>query len=702
MDVNKSLYIANWFEKNRNLYYNATIDKDCITINHITFKLAEPTDAYQFYKVLMLKTANISNTEIWTAKLNKELMANNLSTGDVLKIITEHIITTTELPVSDIAHELKKETLSYECNNVILNEAVNFIADNKLKKIMRVSFADALRVWNIKLIKFKNIFLKELMKTKDVVIQIKFNDMYPYYPPTFFITPCFDNLINIKITSCKHFKQDNWNPISNITDIVSEIVRFIDANVTSLVQLQDEELYKVVSEYTPYIVVLPNEFDGIKLYEQTTKNIKDDEKHISIFAKGTGFGNVMTNTWDIDNYMKSKRYTQLNKEIALKEICFYISQTCLNTTDAILFETFKQTSFYNHLCEEFASLSLLEISNNHDVYTTLINLFTCLVDNNFLSIFTEDNNKLYNTLENITTQIHSLENIGNKDSIEKDITELVKKIKTHVRSKDTAEVRTNNMTKYKEVMLEYKFIDYKIIKNIDDKDVITRQFLSRFRKELSVLMNTLEVSYDASIFCVRDTENIRCMQALITGPNDTPYENGCFIFDIDLPTTYPIVPPKVTFLNNSGVRFNPNLYSDGKVCLSILGTWEGDKSESWNPVTSNLAQVLMSIQTQVFVENPFYNEPSYDIIKSKEDQKTKEEHNHIYNRNIAIYTMLYSIVGTIKNRNSYPQFKEVIEKHYKLKEERIIDRCRNWSSKYNIPTQILNDVIESINSLPSI
>ena len=40
------------------------------------------------------------------------------------------------------------------------------------------------------------------------------------------------------------------------------------------------------------------------------------------------------------------------------------------------------------------------------------------------------------------------------------------------------------------------------------------------------------------------------------------------------------------------LRFNPNLYADGKVCLSLLGTWHGgDASEKWDPLRSNLLQV---------------------------------------------------------------------------------------------------------------
>jgi len=36
------------------------------------------------------------------------------------------------------------------------------------------------------------------------------------------------------------------------------------------------------------------------------------------------------------------------------------------------------------------------------------------------------------------------------------------------------------------------------------------------------------------------------MQALIVGPEDTPYENGLFEFDILLPLSYPQSPPQVT------------------------------------------------------------------------------------------------------------------------------------------------------------
>ena len=59
-------------------------------------------------------------------------------------------------------------------------------------------------------------------------------------------------------------------------------------------------------------------------------------------------------------------------------------------------------------------------------------------------------------------------------------------------------------------------------------------------------------------------------------PEETPYSGGCYLFDIFFPGKYPAAPPQVNFRTTGGgsVRFNPNLYTDGKVCLSLLGTWE--------------------------------------------------------------------------------------------------------------------------------
>lgn len=64
---------------------------------------------------------------------------------------------------------------------------------------------------------------------------------------------------------------------------------------------------------------------------------------------------------------------------------------------------------------------------------------------------------------------------------------------------------------------------------------------------------------------------------MIAGPDGTPYAGGLFEFDCLIPLEYPHKPPLMHLRTTGGgtVRFNPNLYNCGKVCLSLLGTWPG-------------------------------------------------------------------------------------------------------------------------------
>ncbi|KAG0140723.1 hypothetical protein CROQUDRAFT_52816, partial [Cronartium quercuum f. sp. fusiforme G11] len=80
------------------------------------------------------------------------------------------------------------------------------------------------------------------------------------------------------------------------------------------------------------------------------------------------------------------------------------------------------------------------------------------------------------------------------------------------------------------------------------------------------------------------------LKVLITGPEGTPYSNGCFVFDIFLTGNFNQTAPFVKSMTTKGGRFrlNPNLYADGKVCLSLLGTWQGP---GWIPRKSTLSQV---------------------------------------------------------------------------------------------------------------
>ena len=82
----------------------------------------------------------------------------------------------------------------------------------------------------------------------------------------------------------------------------------------------------------------------------------------------------------------------------------------------------------------------------------------------------------------------------------------------------------------------------------------------------------------------------------IEGPVGTPYEDGLFLFDVHFKDNYPKKPPLVHYISYCKGKLNPNLYEDGLVCLSLLGTWDGKKEETWNAKASTFLQVCAMVE----------------------------------------------------------------------------------------------------------
>ena len=132
---------------------------------------------------------------------------------------------------------------------------------------------------------------------------------------------------------------------------------------------------------------------------------------------------------------------------------------------------------------------------------------------------------------------------------------------------------------------------------------------------------------DLSIAVACQESDVRQVKALVIGPPQTPYEYGFFEFAIRFTNDYPSKPPKVDAKTTNGgrCRFNPNIYAQGKVCLSILGTWHGEKpGEEWSSA-QGLESILWSIQS-LMSNNPYENEPGYENAKSQDDKKSNEKY----------------------------------------------------------------------------
>lgn len=199
----------------------------------------------------------------------------------------------------------------------------------------------------------------------------------------------------------------------------------------------------------------------------------------------------------------------------------------------------------------------------------------------------------------------------------------------------------------------------------------------RIFKEYQVLRTQSPVYYTNSIFTVSDESNTDHMQALITGATDTPYAYGVFLFDIFCHDSFPAAPPEMKLLTTGSgtVRFNPNLYSNGYVCLSLLGTWSGNNGETWNPLTSNIALVLQSIQSLVMNEGVLFQEPSYISYKKNKDYINL---NNGYCNIVKYATVKYAMNDMITHPPK--EFADIIKIHFYINKQEILKTVDKWLS----------------------
>ena len=232
---------------------------------------------------------------------------------------------------------------------------------------------------------------------------------------------------------------------------------------------------------------------------------------------------------------------------------------------------------------------------------------------------------------------------------------------------------------YYETMKKIQFGNYDIdsshrfYKHKEQK--LNQTGIMRVLSEISSFKKDLPLNWESSIWVRISKNNLNLFSFMISGPKDTPYENGLFEFHAYFPSDYPNTVPQVLLhtTGNGQVRFNPNLYNSGKVCLSILGTWSGQEGESWNPKTSTFLQVIVSIQSLILVEQPYFNEPGWE--REMHTQKGKKA-SSIYSEERMPSTIKFAMTNMIKNPP--PGFEDVVHNHFKLKKDEIINRTLIW------------------------
>jgi ubiquitin-conjugating enzyme E2 Z len=149
---------------------------------------------------------------------------------------------------------------------------------------------------------------------------------------------------------------------------------------------------------------------------------------------------------------------------------------------------------------------------------------------------------------------------------------------------------------------------------------------------------------DQGIWYYHNEKDFREGLAILSGTKDSLYEHGYYVFKFNFPDTYPAQPPKVTFQtlakthgvavngrDQTYVRFHPNLYINGKVCLSLLGTWDG---QPWTSCCT-LRTLLIIMQT-LLDDDPYMHEPH--VLKTDKSRNA-------YNQAIAFHNLLDGVLN---------------------------------------------------------
>ena len=142
---------------------------------------------------------------------------------------------------------------------------------------------------------------------------------------------------------------------------------------------------------------------------------------------------------------------------------------------------------------------------------------------------------------------------------------------------------------------------------------ISKETISRLLKDIrQIIKHPLT---DNNIYYIHDDTDILKGYALIIGPSGTPYFSGFYFFEFTYPFDYPFSPPKVKYMTNDGVtRYNPNLYKCGKVCVSILNTWSGDKWSACQTINSILLTLCSLLNDMPFLNEPGARADSRDCV----------------------------------------------------------------------------------------
>lgn len=618
----------------------------------------------QFFNLnLELEIADVfhifqKNEEISKALINYELLEKESKKLQESK---------TSMNISSIPKELLFNP--NQIYKIIVQEITNFNKNLKYKHYIEPINNN---IYCLKLVCFLN---NENFKNDTFEIKINLEPkLYPYFPPKIeVIKPSIKFQLVFNLMNLKILKLENWNSTISLEWLLISLIEQIDPIIHDYIKVESSKFEELDIKLSSITKEHSFEKELINISTQKVNITSCDNK---FWKSGVGYGDDSRTAWDILSFIKEQEIVNYELTVLLKQIIELISQESLNELYSSSLRTF--------LINRISGLTLLELEKTKEVYNEILNILDKIskldgLEQNFI-------NNIGNAFVVISDEIKSLFILNQSETKEDEtylkiicVSDWFKSKMTVAQSISTEIISTNKYKEYEEVMKKLQFGSFEIQPNHLFKEYCAQKpeqkAIVRMISEVSALKSSLPINWESSIWIRVSSKIINVFSFFISGPKDTPYENGIFEFHTAFPTNYPNSEPKVLINTTGGgtIRFNPNLYNCGKVCLSLLGTWSGQDGEKWNPKTSTFLQVLVSIQSLILVENPYFNEPGWE----KEMHTTKGQTNSKkYNEPLQIGTIKWGINDMINNPPN--GMEEVIKNHFKFKKDEILITTQKW------------------------
>lgn len=410
---------------------------------------------------------------------------------------------------------------------------------------------------------------------------------YPNYPPIISFYDNFNDNLENRLVNLPFLNVENWNPEYNLKNVIECMIDIINENLSEIYQIDND--YKNLNLIISKIISL----NKIKIFNSHNLNLSEKKNLYFIKNKEDIY---------IKNNFEIKLFTNLlNELIELKK------DESLNN--------FLKNSDLSYIIEYYIkkfNFDELNIINNYKIYNIIFSIVD-KIEYNIINI------EKYNILKEKVYRYNTKKNVL-----------------------DSYKNIMKNLLVTESLFKKYYFENYHC------SSIIYKNSIKKITEELIDYKNL--ANNESSIFLTYDKFDCKKLMALIIGPKNSIYENGCFIFHI-LCDDYPNKCPKIHFEKNDIIPLiNQNL--------------ENKISKSWNK--SGIISFLNLIKSNIFNYN-FDSKINYQIYK-------------------------YSLLDKLTNPDE--EFKEVIINHFILKKNNLILNLQNNNNFIKLNQDIIDKLIK--------